>query len=491
MYSGNMKPVHGSQINFGHPSASGLIGCWLFNEGGGTQVADLSEHRNHGILSGTSPSWSPGNYGPSVLLPGTDEHILITDTNGNLDFEGANESFTVIVWINPYALSTYQSLVWIQDENDDMWRVLIWNDGTIKASLNAIDFGSTSTVSTGIWQQVAVVFDKSGNGQIYIDGQPSGTPVTLGGEVLSLTTNEIYVGYTETGTFPYNGQTNHLMIWDKALSAGEIAQLYADPFCMFSRDPIELWIGAMAAAAAVPLTGSIAAVSAVTGSLEVAKEITGSIAAVSAVTGSLEVAKEITGSIAAVSAVTGSLEVAVPLSGGIVASSAVVGEIQVAAALVGEIQAISSVTADIIVDIALTGSVLAMSALTGILYAPAAVSGLPEEWAWIEELIDEEGRALTTALPGVESDADKPWRGNVAGTPTPATGVFVRYKAREFGDHVKRGDQKVLLIPNTSVDIEEGTKIVDSLDNSSWNVIEVEKITNKSDILLYILQVRK
>jgi hypothetical protein len=116
---------------------------------------------------------------------------------------------------------------------------------------------------------------------------------------------------------------------------------------------------------------------------------------------------------------------------------------------------------------------------------------LPDEWAWIEELIDEEGRALTITLPGVESDADKPWRGNVAGTPTNAVGVFVRYKAGEYGDHVKRGDQKILLIPDETVDIEKGTNVIDSLDGSSWNVIFLEKITNKSDILLYILQVRQ
>ena len=100
---------------------------------------------------------------------------------------------------------------------------------------------------------------------------------------------------------------------------------------------------------------------------------------------------------------------------------------------------------------------------------------LPEEWAWIEELIADEGRALTITLPGVDSDANKPWRGNVAGSPTNAIGVFVRYKAREFGDHVKRGDQKILLIPSESVNIEAGTKVVDSLDGSSWNVINVEK----------------
>lgn len=117
---------------------------------------------------------------------------------------------------------------------------------------------------------------------------------------------------------------------------------------------------------------------------------------------------------------------------------------------------------------------------------------LPAEWAWVEKLIQDEGRAFTITNPGVASDVSKPWRGNVAGTPADAIGVFYHYKANEIdGDHIKRGDQQVCLIPNETVDIEEGTKIVDSLDNSGWNVIDVEKISSKSDIILYILHVRQ
>jgi hypothetical protein len=117
---------------------------------------------------------------------------------------------------------------------------------------------------------------------------------------------------------------------------------------------------------------------------------------------------------------------------------------------------------------------------------------LPEEWAWVEELIQEDGRAMTVALPGSVLDANKPWRGNDAGTPTNAMGVFFFYTAQEVdGTAIKRGDQRVCLIPDETVDIEKGTKIVDSLDGSSWNVIDIQKISHKSDIILYILQVRQ
>lgn len=115
-----------------------------------------------------------------------------------------------------------------------------------------------------------------------------------------------------------------------------------------------------------------------------------------------------------------------------------------------------------------------------------------DRWAWIEELIDAEGRALTITLPGSEADTEEPWRGNTTLTPTNATGVFVRYKVKQVGsDHIKRGDQKVLLIADEIVNIEEGTKIIDSIDDSSWYVIRLKRITARSDILLFILHVRQ
>lgn len=117
---------------------------------------------------------------------------------------------------------------------------------------------------------------------------------------------------------------------------------------------------------------------------------------------------------------------------------------------------------------------------------------LPTEWAWIETLIAAEGRAFTIAVPGAVSDSGKPWRGNASGSATDAIGVFFFYAAKEVnGDSIKRGDQHVILLPDETIDIEEGMKIVDSLDASSWNVIDVQKISHRSSILAYILQIRQ
>src|SRR2546421_50667 len=70
-----MKPPVGTQINFGHPLAKGLVGCWLFNEFGGKLVSN-GLFRNHGTLSGaTLPSWSTGPTGPALTFDGSSSYV--------------------------------------------------------------------------------------------------------------------------------------------------------------------------------------------------------------------------------------------------------------------------------------------------------------------------------------------------------------------------------------------------------------------------------
>lgn len=111
---------------------------------------------------------------------------------------------------------------------------------------------------------------------------------------------------------------------------------------------------------------------------------------------------------------------------------------------------------------------------------------------WIEEMILEDGRPMTITVPGSPTDPAEPWRGNDPGTPVAAIGIFVQHAmAAITGDHIKRGDQKVLIAPTAAVDVSKGTKITDSLDDSDWMVEKVAKITTESDILLYILAVKQ
>jgi len=250
--------------------------------------------------------------------------------------------------------------------------------------------------------------------------------------------------------------------------------------------------GNLTISGAVQLTGTIAAVSGASGNLSATKLIAGIITAVSATQAELTRVVKIVGTITAVSSTAGNLSTTRGLIGSVSASSMVLGDLGRARPLAGEVQAISAMAGNLAVSWALTGTIPALSMLTGTLGIPAAGPTLPEEWEWIGELIDEEGRALTITLPGSAADPLEPWRGNTTLTSTNAVGVFVRYRAKQVNsDHIRRGDQKVLLIADEIVNIEAGTKIIDSLDGSSWYVIRLKRITSRSNILLFILHVRQ
>ena len=89
---GQDKPPVGSQINWGHPLARGLVGCWLLNEGAGRKAYDLSEYRNHGTLTSMAipptpnSGWNPGRTGIGLSFDGVDDYVgmmttdLYTDT---------------------------------------------------------------------------------------------------------------------------------------------------------------------------------------------------------------------------------------------------------------------------------------------------------------------------------------------------------------------------------------------------------------------------
>lgn len=123
---------------------------------------------------------------------------------------------------------------------------------------------------------------------------------------------------------------------------------------------------------------------------------------------------------------------------------------------------------------------------------------LSAEYQWIADLIAEQGRTLTISKAQGQADVTKPHRGNLSYTSPVAAlgveGVVVRYKASEIdGSHVLRTDKKALVAPPaTDEDILEYDRLVDTDgDGSTWRIAHVDKIEPGSEILLYILQLRR
>lgn len=241
-----MKPPVSCRLIRGHPLAD-FVAFWPFNEGSGGQVFDLSGKGNTGTLQGTAPSWSAGKFGSAVLLPGTDEYILVGDRD-SLDCQ----SITIITHlkINAFPAAANYIVAKMEDyvdggemsyglylKNDGNFVWLVSEDGESPAG--AEETTGTPFLAGGTYQ-IAVTYSP-GDYRCYADGlrteSDGGGSET--GNIYQGTGRFVIGARYDLGDVKYklfsNVLINYMAIYNRALSPSEIALLYLKPFCMFER----------------------------------------------------------------------------------------------------------------------------------------------------------------------------------------------------------------------------------------------------------------
>ncbi len=213
-----LKPVLGSQLNLGSHLARGLVGCWLFNEGSGNKVFDLSGNGNTGIFA-SNTAWGSGKFGSTVVFSGSGDIISLVNSK-------------------TFNLTTGASFIFSINRPTDTTRAIIGNSG--EAGFKRIIFiaGSPPTLKlftdTDGDQAAASVTAADGNShlyaitainkaiQIYEDGQP----VTMSDSVVTdtaVTFNQI--GAAGTTSFEFIGPMDYLVVYARYLFASEVALL--------------------------------------------------------------------------------------------------------------------------------------------------------------------------------------------------------------------------------------------------------------------------
>ena len=231
----NTKPFLGSYIDWSHPLAQGLVGCWLFNEGSGNLVFDLSLHGNSGTLI-NGPTWVAGRTGLALEFDGEDDYVEVADST-SLDLP---EELTVIANFktNVIPSSGVKTIVskdtnyeFHINSNGEIWWWWKDSDETQHTLIG------TKTIQTGVYYQVAIVYSKfQGKARIYLNGD-----LDVEGsftQSLMLNTNPFQIGNDQghTGRF-FDGLIDEVRIYNRALSPSEIAYLHSEPYC-FILNPI-------------------------------------------------------------------------------------------------------------------------------------------------------------------------------------------------------------------------------------------------------------
>lgn len=218
----------------GFPSDENLVGYWSFDEGSGTLAVDGSGNGNNGTLNNmTEADWVDGKAGKCLDFDGDNDSVNCGN-DPSLDW-GLND-ITITLWVkNTGNDGLVNDLVSNKQASEKGIRTYISSGGSLRVQLtDGVEkniVGVTNIGADGIWHHLAFVLDRSGNGQIYLDGEPDGASVDISALVATdlTTTDNLYIGRYRGITSPFAGFIDEVRIYTAVLTVAEIKALYLYP----------------------------------------------------------------------------------------------------------------------------------------------------------------------------------------------------------------------------------------------------------------------
>lgn len=254
-FAPHQKPMLGLQINWAQSISYSLVYVGLFNEGSGNTVYDLSGNNHTGTFQAT-PVWIPGKTGSAIDFDSGD-----TITCGNtVDvtipfsfvclFKSDDVTSTQVMCSTKQTVSNYTGAYLWQDSEAQI--VIQFADGTGSGTTDRYAFHSDDTILANQWYHVVCTVKSTTDAAIWINGKSS-TWSTSGSATSMVGGNfPCVIGkFTDDNPYPFVGQIDHLMIYDREISAGEASQLYQEKFCMFKPS----WDWMLYGAISVPAVG--------------------------------------------------------------------------------------------------------------------------------------------------------------------------------------------------------------------------------------------
>ena len=213
--------VNSIQIVSAFEFDNGLLHYWDMNETSGTNADDRhgtgANEYDGTLINGAK--FITGKIGNGIEFDGTNDWVNIS---GWTDLPDGTENFTISFWVNITADVSFQALFGSLVSNE-MWAIEQVNDGNMYCYVDntaEATFQSGLTRDGSTWAHVVWARNSTTDG-IFINGAmlSGGTPTA------SITAGNIALGRE----FNYNnltGMLDEFGIWSRALSAGEIIELY-------------------------------------------------------------------------------------------------------------------------------------------------------------------------------------------------------------------------------------------------------------------------
>ncbi len=216
--SGNAKNGSALGQDIDH---TGLVGWWKLDEGSGTSAGDSSGQGNTGTLAASpgTPTWTTGKIGSNALnFDGTDDNVSATVVH-NI----GTGSFSMTAWVKPNSLNAdYRAIISDSAYSPGFFARLANGEfGLILDGTNELNSGQVLNI--GEWQFLVGVRDGSAV-KFFYNGAQTSSNNTSSANVG--TSDNFEIGRDGLNGDAFAGLVDDVRIYNRAISAAEVAKLY-------------------------------------------------------------------------------------------------------------------------------------------------------------------------------------------------------------------------------------------------------------------------
>lgn len=221
------------------------VAIWLFNEGSGPKVYDLSGNGNDGAFAAVTPLWVPGEDGSALDFGTTvQDRYINCGHNPSLDI---SDELTIIAKVRPNAVISADMSIIGKEGKNQYW--METSQTEIRFFCGNVSNDSTAGIfAANTWVVVGVTYRNSDNLiSYYKNGVLHDTDT--GGDMTTSAASDLIIGVDPRDTvgLAFPGLMEYVMVFNRTLTASQIAQLYQNPFPWFVEDEIAVWEAAIAA----------------------------------------------------------------------------------------------------------------------------------------------------------------------------------------------------------------------------------------------------
>jgi hypothetical protein len=217
-----LYPKQGELITPADPGNGNLVLAWNLDEGSGLVAADSSGDGHDGTV--VDATWDAGKSGSALALNTTIGYVETA-------YPGVtgSASRTSCAWIKT-AATAGDIMSWGLNAAGAKWRMWVYAPGVLRVEVNGGFHFGQANLADDEWHHVAVTLDDTGSADVadtllYVDGLPETTAGSGGEPINTDATGMVRIGMAPYHTTGFIGLIDDARIYDRALSAAEIAGL--------------------------------------------------------------------------------------------------------------------------------------------------------------------------------------------------------------------------------------------------------------------------